>query len=104
MGRPYPMKASEQKRTVNWWSTLAALCITGGIVILLTSLLWPNKSTSHSNWSLEQAKQYQAASVKLHSLSHASLHADPGTDPQTARKELQQAEDDYQAIRSQLDS
>ncbi len=48
--------------------------------------------------------QYQAASLKLHSLSHAALHSTPEADRESQQMELKQADADYQAIRAQLDS
>jgi hypothetical protein len=98
------MQDSDPKRQFDWWSAISIIPLTGGIVLILLSLIWPTAAVSHGNWSPEKAKQYQSAAVKLHSLSHASLHASPDADQQAMRNELQQAEKDYQAIRSQLDS
>lgn len=75
-----------------------------GCFLVAVSLIWHVSSTNHNGWSPEQAKQYQAASVKLHSLSHAAMHPTSDTDLKAQRKELEQAQEDYSAIRSQLDS
>jgi hypothetical protein len=59
---------------------------------------------SRSAWSPEQAKEYQAASVKLHSLSQQTVAAAGSNSDKANREKLAQAETEYKAIRSQLDS
>ena len=96
------MTDSEPEWKLDWRAALPATPLIVGIVIVVLSLFWP-KGASQSSWSPEQAKKYQAASVELHGLSHSMAHAKP--DEQAAlNKKLQQAEADYKAIRSQLDS
>ena len=98
------MTDNERDQKLDWRTALPATSLAGGILLILLSLFWPSGATSRANWSAEQAKQYQAASIKLHSLSHASVHPGTDVDPQAQRKELQQAEADYKAIRAELDS
>jgi hypothetical protein len=98
------MTGNEPQQTAGVRAAIPAVLLTGGIVLILLSFVWPRGAVSHANWSPEQAKQYQDAAVKLHGLSHASVHPSPDADPQTKRKELQQAEADYKTIRTQLDS
>jgi hypothetical protein len=98
------MASSEPKRELDWRTLIPAVLVIGGILLILGSLLLPTSVTGRAGWSPEQAKKYQEAAVKLHSLSHASLHTSPEADQPAKRKELQQAEADYNAIRSQLDS
>jgi hypothetical protein len=96
------MTDNEPERKLDWRAALPAMPLIVGIVFVLLSLFWPN-GASQSSWSPEQAKKYQSASVELHGLSHSMAHAKP--DEQAAlNKKLQQAEADYKAIRSQLDS
>jgi len=98
------MTGNDPRQPFDSWKAIPAILLTSGIVLILLSLFWPTGTVSHANWSPDQAKQYQAASVKLHGRSHASVHPSPDADPQAMRKELQQAEADYKAIRTQLDS
>jgi hypothetical protein len=97
------MTGNSDPANFNWRFALAALSLVAGIGLILLSVFWPSGSVSHANWSPEQAKQYQQASLKLHSLSHA-----PNTQTETAQqayhRDLKQAESDYQAIRAKLDS
>lgn len=95
MTRPYP---STRRLTVPY------ILLIGGMALVLLSSLLPAKLLSPSSWSTEQAKQYQAASLKLHSLSHAALHSTPETDRKAQQKELRQADADYKDIRAQLDA
>jgi hypothetical protein len=80
------------------------LLLIAGFSLIGVSLIWPTNSTNGSGWTPAQAKQYQAASEKLHSLSHAALHPTAETDLRAKRQELEQAQEDYSVIRSQLDS
>ena len=83
---------------------LPALLLAGGILLLGVSFFWPGKSASEAAWSLDQAKAYQAASVKLHSLSQERV-ASAGTNNEKAlREKLDKAESEYKAIRTELDS
>ena len=98
------MTDSDSKTELDWRSPLAAVLLASGILLVLLSLFWPSGGVAHSNWSPEQAKKYQEASVKLHSLSHASVHSSSEVDQAAMRKDLQQAEAEYNAIRTKLDS
>ncbi len=80
------------------------ILLVGGVALVLFSFMLPTKLLSQSGWTPEQAKRYQDASLKLHSLSHASLHSTPEADREAQQRELNQADADYQAIRRQLDS
>ncbi len=98
------MTPNDQSRAVGRWAALFTFLLTGGFVLIALSLFWPGHAVSRASWSQAQAQQYQAASVKLHSLSHASLHPTSGADAQAARKALDDARTDYESIRAQLDS
>jgi hypothetical protein len=98
------MADNEPAKEPSRQSSLTAALLAGGILLLLVSFFWPGQSVSRAAWSSEQAKAYQAASVKLHSLSQETA-ATPGSNSnKTNRDKLAQAETEYKAIRSQLDS
>jgi hypothetical protein len=82
---------------------LAALLIVAGVGVISISFVWPTRATQRRAWSLEQAKQYQAASSKLHGLLHEKANAQPGRDV-TVRKQLDSAKAEYDALRRDLDS
>lgn len=97
------MMDSDSETSPDWRSVLATISISVGILLILLSLFWPTRGGGQSNWSPEQAKKYQAASVKLHSLAHSTAHAS-AAEQQASRKELEQAEAEYTEIRAGLDS
>lgn len=98
------MERNEQTPKDGRWLAIPALFFTGGIVLILLSFILPAKALSRSGWTQEQAKQYQAASLKLHNLSHASLHPTADANQAAQRKELEQADAEYKSIRAQLDA
>ena len=83
---------------------LPAALLAGGIVLLIISFFWPGKSTSRAAWSAKQAQAYQAASVKLHSLSQQTVASAGANKEKAIREKLSQAEAEYKAIRTELDS
>ena len=85
-------------------SSVAAALLAIGILLLAVSFFWPSQSVSRSAWSPEQAKAYQAASVKLHGLSQETVAAAGSNNDKANREKLARAEAEYNAIRSQLDS
>jgi hypothetical protein len=98
------MAGSEQQKKPAQQSSLAAGLLAVGILLLAVSFFWPGQSVSRAAWSIEQAKAYQAASLKLHSLSQETV-AKAGSDKDKAlREKFVEAEAEYKAIRSQLDS
>lgn len=98
------MAASEPAIRPAHQPALAAGLTATGILLLLLSLFWPGQSASRAAWSREQAKAYQAASVKLHSLSQQTVANGGSKAGKAATAELAQAEADYKVIRTQLDS
>jgi hypothetical protein len=83
---------------------LPAALLAGGIALLVASFFWPGQSISRTAWSPEQAKAYQAASVKLHSLSQETAASAGRNNEKALREKLSKAEADYKAIRTQLDA
>ena len=98
------MADNEQSKQPARQSSLAAVLLAGGILLLVVSFFWPGQSVSRSTWSPEQAKAYQAASVKLHGLSQETVAAAGSNNDKANREKLARAEVEYKAIRSQLDS
>src|SRR4051812_31606492 len=94
--------ASPERRAQAPW--IAVLLLVCGVAILTVSFIWPSDAASRSNWSQENAKAYQAASIKLHSLSHESAHSVGKPDEDSVRKEFEQAKTEYTDIRRQLDN
>jgi hypothetical protein len=89
---------------LDWRAAVPLICVVAGVALILASILLPKRALNNGSWSQEQAQAYQAASVKLHSLSHSSLHPSPDDDPAAMHQELEQANKDYQAIRAQYDT
>ena len=83
---------------------LPATLLAVGILLLVVSFFWPGQSVSRATWSLEQAKAYQAASVKLHSLSQETVASAGANNEKDLREKLAKAETEYKAIRTQLDA
>jgi hypothetical protein len=101
------MTVNEDKESsweFDWRAGLPLVCLVAGVALILASVFLPKSALNNGIWSQEQAEKYQAASVKLHSLSHGSLHPSPNADPVAMRKELEQADQEYKAIRAQLDA
>lgn len=75
-----------------------------GIALIALSFVWPSQAASREHWSTEDAKAFQAASVKLHSLSHEATHTN-GKEPDKATvDELHKAEAEFHVLRDELNS
>jgi hypothetical protein len=98
------MSRGEPANTLAWQPVLAALLVVGGFGLVAWSFVWPSVSNSTAGWSPEQARDYQAASAKLHSLSHQSVHAAGQENEAQVRAELHKAQAEYDLLRGQLDS
>ena len=98
------MSSNEPAKQPARQSSLGAGLLATGVLILLVSFFWPGQSASRAAWSPEQAKAYEAASVKLHSLSQETVGAAGANGQKALREKLDKAEAEYKAIRSQLDS
>jgi hypothetical protein len=68
------------------------------------SLIWPGRSTTSTAWSNADALKYQAASAKLHRLSHEFAHAVGTDNGPRVQAELDKAQSEYSLLRSELDS
>lgn len=81
----------------------ATVLIVVGVAMIAVSFVWPTKASQRGAWSLEQAMRYQAATMKLHGLSHDVAHATPDREA-AVREELNEARADYDALRKDLDA
>ena len=82
---------------------LSLALLAGGLALIAWSFLGA-ASAKHSGWSPEQASEYQAASARLHGLSHSYAEQLRGGDPGAAKAELDQAKEEYNALRERLDA
>ena len=96
------MATSEPSHHVDRRTGLAIALIAVGLLLVAASVFLPEAATRGTNWSPEQAKQYQAASVKLHSLSHTAARSPEKQEE--LRKQLQDAEKEYASRRADLDA
>lgn len=97
------MATSEPRQNFDWRGTLCLVSIVVGLLFVALSLWLPDKALTGRSWSPEQAKEYQAAALKLHTLSHTAIHAAPDKQQQL-RQQLQDAEKEYAAHRAELDT
>lgn len=98
------MTDSDDREALDWRMAASAFALIAGVALIALSMFWPSSaSAGRSNWSPQQAKQYQQASARLHELSHAPEHPTPA---QTLAhdRELKQAEAEFGAMRADLDT
>ena len=81
----------------------AVVLVVIGVVFIGLSILWPRVSRPDANWPAEKAREYQAASSKLHSLSQQSVRLPPEEQTRALRDELADAQARYTELRSELD-
>src|SRR5829696_2962889 len=98
------MANSGQEKLPARQSAWAAILLALGILLFVVSFIWPGRSASRAAWSNEQAKAYDAASIKLHSLSQETVAAAGANNEKALRSKVAQAEAEYKVLRSQLDS
>ena len=91
-------EAAEAIRPALWATGLLAV----GIIALALSLFWPGEVAGHGSWSLGQAKAYQDASIKLHSLSQQGVAAAGSEKEKSIRQNLAKAETEFKALKSDL--
>jgi predicted PurR-regulated permease PerM len=76
-----------------------------GVVLIGLSLVWPAVSSGRSQWSDEQAREYQSVSAELHGLSHQLAHEqEEGGDVDTLAQKLQQANSEFDRLHQQLET
>jgi hypothetical protein len=98
------MAISEPRQTnFDWRGTLCFASIVLGLLLVMLSVFLPDKALTATSWSPEQAKQYQAAALKMHTLSHTAIHSTPDKQQQV-RRQLQDAEKEYAIHRAELDA
>ena len=98
------MDSAEPAKKLGWQQVLAALLLAGGLALVAWSFIWSNISTRSAAWSQEQAREYQATSIKLHGLSHQFAHEAQRGNEASVRAELDAAQAEYDVLRGQLES
>ena len=98
------MDSVEPAKKLGWQQVLAALLLAGGLALVAWSFIWSNISTRSAAWSQEQAREYQATSIKLHGLSHKFAHESQRGNEASVRAELDAAQAEYDVLRGQLES
>jgi hypothetical protein len=98
------MITTEPAKVPAWRPLFAAGTLLVGIGLLAFSFVWSTISRGQGNWSEEQALRYQAASARLHSLSHKYARPPEEGSAATAREELKNAQIEFQRLRSDLDA
>jgi hypothetical protein len=98
------MADNEQEKQPARHSIFAIALLAGGILLFALSFVWPGQAASRAAWSPEQAKAYDAASIKLHSLSQETVAGAGSNNAKALRAKVDQAEAEYKVLRSQLDS
>jgi hypothetical protein len=98
------MASPEPAKRHAWQPVVAALLVVAGCGLIAWSFVWPSLSTSAAGWSREEAREYQAASAKVHSLSHQHAHAAERGNEAAVRAELDKAQVKYEVLRGQLEN
>ena len=82
------------------WALAAMVC---GVGLIGLSLVWPSVSSGRSQWSDEQAKQYQKTSAEYHSLSHEVAHqAEQGGDLTALTEQFNATQAEFERLHAQL--
>ncbi len=83
---------------------LSIVLLIVGIALIAWSFIWASIATGSSTWSQEQARKYQAAATKLHSLSHQYAQEAARGNEAAVRDDLDKARAEYQSLRGELES
>lgn len=89
---------------VRWRDSFSLVALIGGLILTMLSFAWPAVSTGRSEWSDQQAVEYQAASSELHRLSLQIGSTPPEDQSRAKQKELADAQSKYAALRAELDA
>jgi hypothetical protein len=98
------MSRTEPAKGRAWQIIFAVILVAGGFGLIAWSFIWPSVSSRRSGWSQDQAREYQAASARLHSLSHQHAHAAERGNEAAVRAELDKAQANYEVLRGELES
>ncbi len=83
---------------------LAGVLLILGLLLLAFSFVGFANSTQVANWTPQEAREYQASSKNLHRLSHEYARKASTNEGQKVKAELQEAQQQYQKLRTNLDS
>lgn len=89
---------------VDWRQVCSLATLVLGVAIIALSLIWTRVSTGRYAWSDKQALEYQAASSKLHSLSHEFAHQETSAESDALRPDLEAAQAHFSEVRAQLEA
>jgi Flp pilus assembly protein TadB len=98
------MANASRARKPAWRQVLAAVLLIAAIGLIGWSFVLPSASSRRAAWSQEQALEYQAASIKLHSLSHEFAHEARKGNEEALRPALDKADAEFEALRAELES
>jgi hypothetical protein len=99
------VKSSVERRPPTDWRAISALSmLMVGVLLVGLSLVWARFVTGRSAWSDQQAREFQAASTKLHSLSHDFAHKAEHGDTEAIRPDLDKAQAHFAELNAQLES
>src|SRR5262245_54898937 len=99
------MKENEPaKKPLAWQPIVAAVLLAGGVGTVALSFVWARVFDARANWTTEQAREYQAAAVKLHSLSHEYAQQTRQGPEQQMRDKLEAAKTEYESLQGQLEA
>jgi predicted PurR-regulated permease PerM len=83
-------------------SLLTLFC---GVSLIILSLIWPSVSTGRSQWSYEQAREYQSVSGELHGLSHQAAHQEEvRSDVDALADKVKAAQSEFQRLHEELET
>jgi predicted PurR-regulated permease PerM len=99
------MPTNDLRESSSRQSSVSFVVLLIGVVLIGVSLVLPKYATGRSQWSDEQAFQYQATSAELHSLSHQFADAsESGANDQEIELRLQSAQEEFERLHSQLEA
>jgi len=83
-------------------SAVALLC---GLGLIALSWVWPFVSSGRSQWSDQQAREYQRVSTELHGLSHEfARQQEEGSDVDAVAEKLKSAQSEFSRLHQDLEA
>ena len=98
------MSNGETQLSVDRRMVAAISLLTAGIGLLAVSFVWTWWATGRASWSDQQALDFQAASSRLHSLSHEFAHEAGQGNTNGLRSQLAEAQMRFGEMRARLES
>ena len=85
------------------WGLAHVLVIILGVALVATSFLWGRFSDPRMYWSEEQAREFTAAGLRAHGLSHQLEHATSDQQRQQISEQLDAAQEQHGHIGERLE-